>query len=108
VHVNLLGLDAEDESLDEAVLRLAAELGGTISAEHGVGFAKAEYLFLCRSEGEIDAMRRLKRALDPSGILAPGRILGFGPASGRVPDGERGSVRAPGLVYAPEKAIPPS
>ncbi len=76
VHVNLLGPDAEDESLDEAILRLAAGLGGTISAEHGVGLAKARYLSLCRSEEEIEAMRRLKAALDPRGILAPGRILG--------------------------------
>ena len=53
-----------------------AELGGTISAEHGVGFAKAHFLSLCRSEEEIAAMRRLKSALDPKGILAPGRVLG--------------------------------
>jgi FAD/FMN-containing dehydrogenase len=75
VHVNLLGPDPEDESLDEAILRLVAELGGTISAEHGVGAAKARFLSLCRSDGEIAAMRRLKSALDPGGILAPGRIL---------------------------------
>ena len=75
VHVNLLGPDPEDESLDEAILRLAAELGGTISAEHGVGFAKARFLSLCRSDEEIAAMRRLKFALDPHGILAPGRVL---------------------------------
>jgi FAD/FMN-containing dehydrogenase len=75
VHVNLLGPDPEDESLDEAILRLVADLGGTISAEHGVGVAKARFLSLCRSEGEIEAMRRLKSALDPGGILAPGRIL---------------------------------
>jgi FAD/FMN-containing dehydrogenase len=74
-HVNVLGPDPEDESVDAAVLRLVAELGGTISAEHGVGVAKTKYLSLCRSEGEIEAMRRLKAALDPGGILAPGRIL---------------------------------
>jgi FAD/FMN-containing dehydrogenase len=75
VHVNLLGPDPEDEALDEAILRLVAELGGTISAEHGVGVAKAQFLSLCRSDGEIAAMRRLKAALDPGGILAPGRIF---------------------------------
>jgi FAD/FMN-containing dehydrogenase len=75
VHVNLLGLEPEDESVDEGILRLAAGLGGTISAEHGVGFAKARFLSLCRSEDEIAAMRRLKSALDPRGILAPGRIF---------------------------------
>jgi FAD/FMN-containing dehydrogenase len=75
VHVNVVGPDPEDESVDAAVLRLAAELGGTISAEHGVGIAKTQFLSLCRSEDEIAAMRRLKAALDPLGILAPGRVL---------------------------------
>jgi FAD/FMN-containing dehydrogenase len=75
VHVNVLGPDPEDESVDAAVLRLVAGLGGTISAEHGVGIAKAEFLSLCRSDAEIEAMRRLKAALDPHGILAPRRVL---------------------------------
>lgn len=75
VHVNVLGPDPEDESVDEGVLRLVGELGGTISAEHGVGVAKARFLSLCRSEEEIAAMRRLKAALDPDEILAPGRVL---------------------------------
>lgn len=75
VHVNLLGPAPEDESLDEGILRLAAGLGGTISAEHGVGVVKARFLSLCRSAEEIEAMRRLKAALDPRGILAPGRIF---------------------------------
>jgi FAD/FMN-containing dehydrogenase len=75
-HVNVLGPDPEDESVDAGILRLAADLGGTISAEHGIGSAKAEFLPLCRSAGEIEAMRRVKAALDPGGILAPGRVLG--------------------------------
>ena len=75
VHVNVLGLDAEDEQTDVAVLRLAAECGGTISAEHGVGVAKAPWLGLVRSEEELDAMRAIKRALDPEGLLNPGAVL---------------------------------
>jgi FAD/FMN-containing dehydrogenase len=75
VHVNVLGPGPDDDGVDEAVLRLACELGGTISAEHGVGLAKARYLHLCRSPDEIAAMRNLKAALDPRGILAPGRVL---------------------------------
>ncbi len=75
VHVNVVGPDAGDESVDDAVLRLVARHGGSISAEHGVGVAKTRWLALTRSEAEIAAMRAIKAALDPKGILNPGRIL---------------------------------
>lgn len=75
VHVNVLDVDPEDEGVDELVLRCAAELGGTISAEHGVGLAKRRYLSLCRSVADIRAMRSIKSALDPAGTFAPGRVL---------------------------------
>ena len=74
VHVNVLG--ADDDRVDAAVLRVAAEHGGTISAEHGVGVAKAAYLGLVRSAAELRAMRAVKRALDPEGLLNPGAVLG--------------------------------
>lgn len=48
---------------------------GTVSAEHGIGLEKLDYLHLCRSAAEIEAMRSLKRALDPLGILNPGRVF---------------------------------
>jgi FAD/FMN-containing dehydrogenase len=75
VHVNVLGAPPEDPAVDDAVLRLAAELGGTISAEHGVGVAKTRWLGLVRGEAEIAAMRALKAALDPDGLLNPGVVL---------------------------------
>jgi FAD/FMN-containing dehydrogenase len=75
VHVNVLGPDPGDETVDEAILRLVAEHGGTISAEHGVGVAKARFLGLTRSPAEIAAMRAIKAALDPAGILNPGAVL---------------------------------
>jgi FAD/FMN-containing dehydrogenase len=75
VHVNVLGPDPDDETIDETVLRLAAEHGGTISAEHGVGVAKARFLHLTRPPGEIAAMRAIKAALDPRGLLNPGVVL---------------------------------
>jgi FAD/FMN-containing dehydrogenase len=62
VHVNVLGGEEDDERVDDAVLGLALECGGTISAEHGVGV--------------VEAMRRIKRALDPDGLLNPGAVLG--------------------------------
>jgi FAD/FMN-containing dehydrogenase len=75
VHVNVLGPDPDDDAVDEAVLRLAAACGGTISAEHGVGVAKARWLSLTRPPGELRAMAQIKRALDPDGILNPGAVL---------------------------------
>jgi FAD/FMN-containing dehydrogenase len=74
VHVNVLGTD--DDAVDLAVLELAASLGGTISAEHGVGIAKASALQLVRSPAEIAAMRALKQAWDPADMLNPGVIFG--------------------------------
>ena len=75
VHVNVLGPEPGDHAVDEAVLQLAAACGGTISAEHGVGVAKARWLELTRSPGELRAMAAIKRALDPDGLLNPGAVL---------------------------------
>jgi FAD/FMN-containing dehydrogenase len=76
VHVNVLGAPPDDPAVDEAVLRLVAELGGTISAEHGIGVAKARWLSLVRGEADIAAMTAIKHALDPAGLLNPGAVLG--------------------------------
>ena len=54
------------------MLGAAADLGGTISAEHGVGVAKARWLHLVRTPAELAAMAAVKHALDPAGILNPG------------------------------------
>ena len=76
LHVNLLGLELDDETLDEAVLRLVIEMEGSISAEHGIGRAKAKLLPLDRSAGDLAAMRAIKRAFDPAGILNPDVLFG--------------------------------
>jgi FAD/FMN-containing dehydrogenase len=75
VHVNVLGADPDDPSVDDAVLGLAIECGGTISAEHGVGVAKAGWLERARGADEVAAMRAIKRALDPQNLLNPGAVL---------------------------------
>ncbi|WP_193615360.1 FAD-binding oxidoreductase [Desertimonas flava] len=83
VHVNLLGeplgpgryapVDpALADGLAEEILTGVAGLGGTISAEHGVGIAKAKWLPLVRRADELAAAAAVKAALDPSGILNPG------------------------------------
>jgi len=75
LHVNVTGVDPADERIDEAVLTLVAHLGGSISAEHGIGTAKKRWLHLSRSPAEIEAMRAVKRALDPANILNPNTLL---------------------------------
>ncbi|MGH9115494.1 MAG: FAD-binding oxidoreductase, partial [Acidimicrobiales bacterium] len=83
LHVNVVGPDPDDEAVDDAVLRLVASMGGSISAEHGVGRAKSRWLGLSRSSSEIAAMRAVKSALDPSGLLNPGVLF---PDAVHVPD----------------------
>lgn len=76
LHVNLLdAAPGTAEELTEDVLRRVAEVGGSISAEHGIGRAKAAWLALSRSPAEIAAMRAVKTALDPAGILNPGVLF---------------------------------
>ena len=67
--------DEERAVVERAVYEPLAAIGGSVSAEHGIGLEKKAYLSLCRTEAEIELMRTLKRALDPKGILNPGRIF---------------------------------
>jgi FAD/FMN-containing dehydrogenase len=62
-------------AVEEIVYRPLMPIGGSISAEHGIGLQKREFLPLSRSATEIALMRTLKRALDPKGILNPGKIF---------------------------------
>jgi FAD/FMN-containing dehydrogenase len=62
-------------AVEELVYRPLATIGGSISAEHGIGLQKREFLPLSRSPAEIALMRTLKQALDPKGILNPGKIF---------------------------------
>lgn len=75
LHVNVVGPDPNDDAVDEAVLTLVASFGGSISAEHGIGRAKARWLGLSRSASEITAMKAIKAALDPYGILNPAALF---------------------------------
>jgi glycolate oxidase len=59
----------------DEIFRVALDLGGTVTAEHGIGAARREWLPIQRGEGAVAAMRAIKRALDPLGILNPGRVL---------------------------------
>ena len=91
LHVNVLNANSNDadhvddsqaaqatratHSVTDAVLRYVASLGGSISAEHGVGRAKTQWLSLSRSPAEIAAMRSIKAVLDPGQMLNPGVLF---------------------------------
>lgn len=76
LHVNVTGVDPDDERVDDAVFSAVAEAGGSISAEHGIGTAKRRWLPLNRSPAELEAFTAIKRALDPDGVLNPHVLVG--------------------------------
>ncbi len=78
LHINVWaqgGGQAARQRVEELVYEPLSALGGSVSAEHGIGLDKRAYLRICRSEAEIALMRRLKHALDPHNILNPGKVL---------------------------------
>ena len=75
IHVEIAGPDVDDEAVDMIVLGAVSEFGGSVSAEHGIGRAKSHHLSMSRSSTEIAAMRAIKSALDPQGIMNPGVLL---------------------------------
>ena len=68
------GEDATD-GVKRAVYEPLEAIGGSVSAEHGVGLDKKKYLKLSRNDAEIALMQTLKKALDPKGILNPGKVF---------------------------------
>ncbi|WP_018683614.1 FAD-binding oxidoreductase [Actinokineospora enzanensis] len=73
-HVNVVGAP-DEEALTDAILRATATRGGTISAEHGIGTAKAPWLPLTRSLAERTLYHSIKHAWDPDNLLNPGVLL---------------------------------
>lgn len=62
-------------ALLQDIYTMTAELGGTISGEHGIGHKRRDYMHLVMSGAHLDMMRNIKRALDPNNILNPGKIF---------------------------------
>ena len=79
VHVNILPRDDNEAAkaweIYRRFIRRAVELGGTISAEHGIGKLKREYLRAMYGENHVREMAELKRAFDPEGILGRGNMF---------------------------------
>jgi len=81
IHVNLMVRPGDDAQLGRArvaerrLFETVVQLEGSISGEHGIGFAKAPYVSLELSSDVIALMKRVKHAFDPMGILNPGKIF---------------------------------
>lgn len=79
LHVNLLAAGETPQEELEAQLgtlfRLAMELDGTLSGEHGIGLAKRDAFLALSEPGHVEILRALKRALDPDGIFNPGKVI---------------------------------
>ena len=69
------GFIAQTPQVNRIVHDLVHELGGSISAEHGLGQLKREEIRRYKSEVEMDMMRAVKRALDPDGMMNPGKVI---------------------------------
>ena len=83
IHYNItqpIGMDkdafmAREEEVQRAVFAVVAKYGGSISAEHGIGIAKRDWLPRVKDPVALAVMRQLKATLDPNGILNPGKVL---------------------------------
>src|SRR5205823_10147940 len=81
LHPNILfdmrdaGVMDQVEKAGEEMLRAVVEMGGTLSGEHGIGIEKNAFMPWIYSADDLDAMLRVKRALDPAGLLNPGNIF---------------------------------
>jgi glycolate oxidase len=77
VHLSVFQPDAAIRgAVMKAVLKAGMELGGTISAEHGIGSEKMAYFLELEDPAKVALMRRIKQVFDPKGILNPGKLLG--------------------------------
>ncbi len=75
VSVAMAGHAVRKSEIEEAIYAIASQRRGSVSAEHGIGSLKRKFLRFSRSPEEIALMRTIKAAMDPNGILNPGKIL---------------------------------
>jgi glycolate oxidase len=81
LHVNFMYNESDPEETNRAVgalrklMRKVVDLGGAISGEHGVGLAKTPFVRMQFNDAEWRTMKSIKQALDPKGILNPGKIF---------------------------------
>jgi FAD/FMN-containing dehydrogenase len=73
--VRMSGHSVPALEIEDAVYEIVSRRTGSVSAEHGIGSLKREFLHYSRSPAEIALMRAIKSAMDPNGILNPGKVL---------------------------------
>jgi len=73
--VSMNGHSVTESQIEDVVYAIAARRRGSVSAEHGIGSLKRKYLHYSRSPEELALMRAIKQAMDPNGILNPGKIF---------------------------------
>ena len=77
LHVSTDGktVNGECDAVEAELYRIVGEFHGSVSAEHGIGLHKKPYLALSRTPQELAAMRAIKAALDPLGLMNPGKVF---------------------------------
>jgi glycolate oxidase len=81
LHINVMLQDDDEDTRRRGaaavreIFERAVELGGTISGEHGIGYAKAPFFDLAVTRPTMELMKTIKRALDPNGVLNPGKVF---------------------------------
>ena len=103
LHPNILydprkpGEEARVVAAGGEILKVCAEVGGSISGEHGIGLEKIDYMPLIFSEADLACMHRVKEAFNPGGLCNPGKIfptrkacVEVGPAYRQHPIEEKG------------------
>jgi len=75
LHISVCAGDVAARVVESCVYEPLRSICGSISAEHGIGLERKPYLEISRSSAEIATMRALKAALDPRGILNPGKVI---------------------------------
>jgi len=81
LHPNILydprrpGEEARVVAAGAEIMKVCAEVGGSISGEHGIGLEKADFMPFIFSAADLDLMQRLKRAFNPTGLCNPGKLF---------------------------------
>jgi len=99
LHPTILTDSRDEEEMErvhravDEIFKTALALGGTLSGEHGIGMAKARYLPWELGDQGVQVLQKIKGALDPEGLLNPGKMVAFCPNTGSGDTGTRGEGR---------------